>query len=151
MIKLRSTSEEQTKQLAVELAKSLKPGDIICLYGDLGAGKTTFVKGVARHFIIEESKVVSPTYVLLNIYDGDPSVYHFDLYRLGDMNQINTLGYEEYFYGDGISFIEWPERLGESMPDEYLKINFEHCSDGARAIEITAIGEKYQKICDQIK
>ena len=150
MIKITSVSEQQTKNLAASLGAFLKPGDIVCLYGDLGAGKTTFVKGLGLQFNIDEHKIVSPTYVLLNIYEGTEDLYHFDLYRLDNLNQIHTLGYEEYFYGDGISLIEWPERLGDEMPKEYLKVEIAHLEEG-REITMTPIGQRYVNLLGQIK
>lgn len=146
MITVKTQSEKETKQLAAHIAKHLRPGDIVCLYGDLGAGKTTFVKGTAKHFKAEEQDITSPSYVLMNIYEGDTDVYHFDFYRLEKMNQINTLGYEEFFYGDGVSFIEWPERLQDALPAEHLKISIAHDQEHSRVITVSAVGGRYEEI-----
>ncbi len=151
MITVKTENEKETKALAARLAKLLKPGDIVFLNGDLGTGKTTFVKGAAKHFKVDETKVVSPTYVLLNIYDGKYEIYHFDLYRLDNMNQINTIGYEEFFYGEGISFVEWPERLGDAAPSEYLKVTIAHRTEGKRTIKIMARGTRYKNLLEKIK
>ncbi|MFT5169483.1 MAG: tRNA threonylcarbamoyladenosine biosynthesis protein TsaE [Lysobacterales bacterium] len=143
-------TEDKTKSVASQLAKHLSPGDIICLYGDLGAGKTTFVKGVAKQFRIKECNVNSPTYVILNIYPGKTEVYHFDFYRLENLDQIHTTGFEEFLYGDGISFVEWPERLGNDLPKEYLKVNILHRKQGGRTIKISAKGTRYKEVLGKL-
>lgn len=116
MEKKVSRSEEETFQIAIEYAKKVKPGDVICLKGDLGAGKTHFTKGFVTVFGIEEKSVTSPTFTLINEYHGELDIYHFDCYRLDNFREALEIGAEEYFYGDGICIIEWPERIEEILP-----------------------------------
>ena len=110
-----SESQKETMQLGARLAKLLKPGDIVCLYGDLGTGKTTFVKGMAKGLKISETEVHSPTFVLMNLYEGRVPLFHFDFYRLDDIQQIGMIGYDEFLYDDGIAVVEWAEKLRFSL------------------------------------
>ena len=118
-----SYSEEETKEIAREFADTLQAGDIVCLKGELGAGKTHFVKGLATAFGIPESEVRSPTFTLINEYEGSLKLYHFDCYRMKSVREALEIGAEEYFYGDGVSIIEWPERIQEIIPDEAVWIS----------------------------
>jgi len=135
-----SKSPEETKAFGKRLAKTLHKGDILCLFGDLGSGKTTLIKGIAQGLGVNETKVNSPTFVLLNIYEGARTLYHFDLYRLEDLKGISSIGYDEFLYGNGVSVIEWADRLGEFLPDEYLKIEMKHKSSEERIIKISKKG-----------
>src|SRR5208283_4359336 len=125
-VSLISNSEEETKLCAQRFAKQLKVGDIVFLKGDLGAGKTTFVKGLAQAFKVASKKVNSPTFVLMNYYKGKLPIYHFDLYRLENSKTVaeQEIGdiFDEYFYGEGISLIEWPEYLGDHKPEQYYLV-----------------------------
>ncbi len=138
---LISNSEEETKLCAQRFARQLKVGDIVFLRGDLGAGKTTFVKGLAQAFKVPFKKVNSPSFVLMNYYKGKVPIYHFDLYRLKNSEPVaeQEIGhfFDEYFYGEGISLIEWPERLGEHKPKQYYLVEFKHKGENQRAICIS--------------
>ena len=136
-VSLISNSEEETKLCAKKLALVLTAGDIVLLQGDLGAGKTTFVKGLAEGFKVTAKKVNSPTFVIMNYYKGKLPLYHFDLYRLVSSKEIDTLDFDEYFYGEGVSLIEWPERLGEYKPKDYYLVEFEHQGESKRGICIS--------------
>jgi tRNA threonylcarbamoyladenosine biosynthesis protein TsaE len=136
-VSLISNSEEETKLCAHSLAAQLKAGDIVLLKGDLGAGKTTFVKGLAKALKVGPKKVNSPTFVLMNYYKGKLPIYHFDLYRLEKSKEIDTVDFDEYFYGDGISLIEWPERLGEYKPQHYYLVELKHKGENTRSICIS--------------
>lgn len=118
-----STSPEQTDNLAASVASTLKPGDVVCLHGDLGAGKTHFVKGVAACFGINPDMVNSPTFTLINEYSGSISVYHFDCYRINDVREALEIGAEEYLYGNGICLIEWAEKISGIIPEDALHIS----------------------------
>lgn len=122
---------------AGRFAGQLKAGDIVLLKGDLGAGKTTFVKGLVGGFKLSSKKVNSPTFVLMNCYEGKLPIYHFDLYRLENPKALETVDFDDYFYGDGISLIEWPERLGEHAPKEYYLVQFQHLGEHRRKICIS--------------
>ena len=136
-VSLISNSEEETRACAQRLAAQLKAGDIVLLQGDLGAGKTTFVKGLGTAFKIIPKKVNSPTFVLMNHYKGTLPLYHFDLYRLGNPKELDSLDFDEYFYGQGISLIEWPERLGQYKPKQYYLVEFKHKGENQRGICIS--------------
>ncbi len=133
----RTSSPEETMAVGVDFAKGLKAGDIVLLKGDLGAGKTTFVKGLAQGLKVSPKKVVSPTFVLMNLYEGKLPIYHFDLYRLEKPQELNTLHFDEFFYGEGVSLIEWPERLGADMPKDYWLVELSHQSVNERDIKIS--------------
>lgn len=118
--RLITNSPEETKRIGCQLAERLSPGDIILLMGDIGTGKTTFTQGLAEGLGITDS-VNSPTFTLVKEYQGRLPLYHMDLYRL---ERYEDLGFDEYFYGDGITVVEWPEVLGEETPQENLTIRF---------------------------
>ena len=121
--------------LGAELGKHLPPNTLLCLFGELGAGKTTFVKGVVEGRTgIAPEKVVSPTFVYLNIYD---TVYHFDLYRLHDADEFLSLGFEEYFEAGGLSCIEWSERIAPILSKNALLVTLSHIKEDVREISIS--------------
>ncbi len=131
-----SNSADETLKIASDFASTLSVGDIVLLDGDLGAGKTVFVKGVANHFSNGKVIAVSPTFVIVNTYETDPPIYHFDLYRINDVSELDAIGAEEYFYGDGISFVEWPERASGMFPSFAKKVFIEKVDDNVRKIRI---------------
>lgn len=136
-VSLTSSSEQETMLCAERFAAQLKPGDIVLLQGDLGAGKTTFVKGLAQALKFSPKKVNSPTFVIMNFYKAKFPVYHFDLYRLEDPKAMDTLDLNEYLYGDGITLIEWPERLGKNKPQQYYLVELKHKSENCRKITVS--------------
>jgi len=144
-VSLISNSEEETIACAQRFARQLKVGDIVLLQGELGSGKTTFVKGLGKAFKVASKKVNSPTFVLMNYYKGKLPVYHFDLYRLGNSRELDSLDFDEYFYGEGISLIEWPERLGEYKPEQYYLVEFQHISETKREICISYLSKPQAK------
>ncbi len=125
-----SSNQKQTEKIAEEFAKTLRSGDVVILSGDLGAGKTAFVKGVAKHFNL--FGVTSPTYAYLNVY-GD-YLYHYDCYRLSSGEDAERLGLTDYFGGDNICLIEWAENIEDVLPEKVKKV------------EIRKIGENERKI-----
>ena len=143
-MKFVSNSLKQTQTIASSLAKCLKPGDVVALIGNLGSGKTAFVKGLVRGLWISKSKVLSPTFVLMRQYPGRITVNHFDLYRLKDIQQLRGIGYEEYFYSDGITVIEWADRIKEALPEEYLEIGFDFLDKNSRRLNFRAYGKRYE-------
>jgi len=134
MEKKISGSEKETGQIAEEYASGVKPGDVICLYGDLGAGKTQFVKGFVKAFGLSGNEVNSPTFTIINEYDGSVPVYHFDCYRLEHEEEALEIGAEEYFYGNGVCIIEWPERILGVLPDSRKEIQLKHIAKNRREI-----------------
>jgi tRNA threonylcarbamoyladenosine biosynthesis protein TsaE len=144
MPKVSHTSKQVTKSpsetmvLAGKFAKDLKAGDIVFLQGELGAGKTVFMKGLAQAFKVDPKNVSSPTFVLMNMYEGKIPLYHFDLYRLEKPEELNSVQFDEYFYGEGISIIEWPQRLGNLAPQKYWLVELAHKGVTEREICITS-------------
>ena len=119
---IESFSPEDTFGVGEQLAKEARPGDIYTLEGDLGVGKTIFTKGVARGLGIDEP-VTSPTFTILQEYEsGRLPLYHFDVYRIGDPEEMDEIGYEDYFYGQGICLIEWASRIEELIPAEAIRV-----------------------------
>lgn len=136
-----SNSVEETKKIASEIATTLSAGDVLCMYGDLGAGKTAFVQGLAKGLGIDEP-ITSPTFTIVNEYYGSLPLYHFDVYRIADPDEMYEVGYEEYVYGDGVSVIEWSELIEEILPERRYKVTIlkdtlEH--DDYRKIEVEKI------------
>lgn len=129
-----STSVEQTIDCARRWAAHLQAGDVVALRGDLGAGKTHFVKGVAEAFGINKCSVQSPTFSLINEYGGTPPLYHFDCYRLETIREALEIGIEEYLYGEGVCIIEWPERIEAILPESTIWINLETTGPHRRQI-----------------
>lgn len=120
-----SNSPDETIAFGVDFAQELKAGDIVCLEGELGAGKTHFVKGLAEGMGIDREEVRSPTFTLIHEYTGSISLYHFDCYRMESPREAIEIGAEEYFYGEGVSVIEWPERIEAIIPPEAIWISIE--------------------------
>lgn len=131
-----SNSESETLKVASDFALELSAGDIVLLDGDLGAGKTVFSKGIVSALSNGKVTAVSPTFVLVNVYETTPPVYHFDLYRIADVSELDAIGAEEYFYSDGISLIEWPSRAEDIFPSNAIKIYIEKVDDEKRVIRI---------------
>ena len=118
-----SNSEKETIQIAKEFASTLKPNDIIVLSGELGSGKTKFTEGILDYFGFED-EISSPTFTIVNEYKNEKvTIYHFDVYRLEDIDEFYAIGGEEYF-DEGICIIEWGEQIKEALPKNYIKISF---------------------------
>ncbi|MCC8161350.1 MAG: tRNA (adenosine(37)-N6)-threonylcarbamoyltransferase complex ATPase subunit type 1 TsaE [Oscillospiraceae bacterium] len=138
-----SSSYEETTQIAAQFAKSLKKGDVLCMYGDLGAGKTAFVQGLAKGLGIDEI-VTSPTFTIVNEYSGIMPLYHFDVYRIADCDEMYEVGYEEYVYGEGVSVIEWPQLIADVLPENRYDITISKDygkGENYRNIEIKEVGK----------
>ena len=120
-----SFSEADTFALGVKIGKEAKSGDVYTLLGDLGVGKTALTKGVAEGLAITEP-ISSPTFTIVQVYeDGRIPFYHFDVYRIGDVEEMEEIGYEDYFYGEGVTFIEWANLIEEILPSSYRQILIE--------------------------
>jgi tRNA threonylcarbamoyladenosine biosynthesis protein TsaE len=122
---IETYKSEDTFNIGMELGKTAKSGMVICLDGDLGVGKTVFTQGFAKGLEIEEP-INSPTFTIVQEYlDGRIPFYHFDVYRIGDISEMDEIGYEDYFYGDGVCLIEWGKLIKEILPDELIRITIE--------------------------
>jgi len=142
-----SRSERQTKNCGRKLAELLEGGEIIGLNGELGAGKTCFVRGVAEGLGVGSNAWIrSPTFTLINEYHGRLPVYHVDLYRVSDPGQQNDLNLREYLYGDGVALVEWFDYLPIKEGEEFLEVTFEHGAANQRTLTFVAHGERYQRM-----
>ena len=122
---IESYSEKETFELGFKLGKEAKAGDVFTLVGDLGVGKTVFTKGLAEGLEIDEP-ISSPTFTIVQVYEeGRLPFYHFDVYRIGDVEEMDEIGYEDYVYGQGVSLIEWANLIEEILPDHYTEIRIE--------------------------
>ena len=122
---IETNSEKETYAFGLELGKKAHAGQVYTLVGDLGVGKTVFTKGLARGLDILEP-VSSPTFTIVQVYEeGRLPFYHFDVYRIGDVEEMDEIGYEDYFYGEGICLIEWSERIREILPEHPIQITIE--------------------------
>ena len=130
-----TSSEKHTENLAKELAKKLVPGDFLAFFGDLGSGKTAFVRGLAEVFC-PGVRVSSPTYAIVNEYKGNPYIFHFDMYRITDDDSLYSTGFYDYFDRNGIMAVEWCENIMFAVPKEYYEIRFEKLSETDRKITI---------------
>lgn len=130
-------SSVETHLLGVELGKSLPKDSVVCFFGDLGAGKTTFIKGVVAGALgTSGDEVNSPTFTYLNIYKGNKTVYHFDLYRMRDADEFLSMGFDEMFDAGGICCVEWSEKISSLIPSEALCVVMTHLGGDDRRIEI---------------
>jgi len=132
-----TNSAEETMLAGEKLAKALKPGDVIALSGNLGSGKTTFTKGIGRGLGVKDpERINSPTFVLIREYKGEVPLYHLDLYRLGNLEEIENLAIEEYIYGDGVTVIEWAERMAPILPEKHILVKFKFRGPNKREVSI---------------
>lgn len=142
--KITTHSDAETVEIAQNLESEKFPNMVICLYGDLGSGKTVFTKGFAGAMGIDE--ITSPTFNIIKEYYGELPLYHMDVYRTN--GDVDSLGLEEYFNKNGVTIIEWAEMINEHLPEERLDITFKVIDENTRVIVIVAHGEKYQNICE---
>lgn len=124
-MKIETNSEKETYDLGYKLGESAKMGQVFTLVGDLGVGKTVFTKGLAAGLGVDEP-VSSPTFTIVQVYEeGRLPFYHFDVYRIGDVEEMDEVGYEDYVYGDGVSLIEWADLIEEILPEHRTQIKIE--------------------------
>ena len=136
-LKLTVSSLEETDLFAKRFAATLKKGDIVAFFGDLGSGKTTFLKSlIATLNNISPDDIHSPTFTYLHIYPGDVPVYHFDLYRLNNASDFTALGFHEFFTASGICCIEWSEKIASILPPSTIKVLLTHAGETSRTIEV---------------
>ncbi len=142
-----STGVNYTLALGKKLGEIVKSGDVICLTGDLGAGKTHFTKGLAEGLKITDP-ITSPTFTILNEYEGRLKLFHFDVYRVNDPEEITLLGFDEYIFDHGVSVIEWANYIEPILPEEYLNVEITKCNNNPeeRKITMTPVGQRYNYV-----
>ena len=146
--KLTSRSEDDTRELAENLESEKFPGMVICLNGELGSGKTLFVKAFASALGITD-EVTSPTFNIIKEYlDGEMELYHMDVYRVED--NYESVGIEDYFKKNGVTIIEWADMISDILPEERLDINFQIAGENTRVLTLVPHGEKYEELCSSV-
>lgn len=141
----------ETKFIAGNLSTYLKGGDVVLLSGDLGAGKTLFTKGLGAGLEVSEP-ITSPTFTLMQVYQGRVPLYHFDLYRIDDPEELIEVGLTDYMYSDGVTVVEWFEKMGE-LPPEYIKIQIyvENLNEDLRRLEFSYRGDRYRFLLEKLQ
>ena len=142
--KVITSNSKQTKDLGNKLARKLRQGSLVALSGSLGSGKTTMIKGICQGLGVKEL-VRSPCFVIMTQYKGKLPIYHFDLYRLKNPEELHTIGYEEYFYGEGICLVEWAEKAEGFLPEQRIDVFLKIISESEREIKIKEVKPKTQK------
>lgn len=151
MLEFRSQSETDTDRLGRVIADAVGVGTTIALIGDLGAGKTRLTRAICAALGVDSADVTSPTFVLIQEYAGRLPVYHFDTYRLRDLDEFDELGAEEYFESDGVCLVEWADRVTESLPRDRLQIEITIAGETERRFTLTATGERSTAMLDMIE
>jgi tRNA threonylcarbamoyladenosine biosynthesis protein TsaE len=136
--------------LGEKIGRLAHQGSVIALCGDLGTGKTVLAKGIAAGLGVT-AIVTSPTFVILNEYEGRYPFYHFDIYRLNAPEDMYELGYEEYFYGDGVTAIEWAQKIGDLLPEEHLRVELRVTGESDREISFIPFGQEYVKLIEELR
>lgn len=142
-------NQKELEKIAEKLGKLVGGGDIICMVGDLGAGKTTFTQALAVGLGVVDY-VTSPTFTLINEYEGRISLYHFDVYRINSIDEMEDLGYDEYFYGDGVCAIEWADLIKDILPYDYLWIEIKITGAESRRVCFTGTNEYYKEMIGEL-
>lgn len=138
---MRSNSPAQTRAIGQQLAEMLQAGDVLLMLGDLGAGKSELTRGIAKGLGVTAT-VASPSFTILNVYDeGRVPLYHFDWYRLNDVEELYEMGMDEYLGGDGVAVVEWPTQCPEAIPESYLEVKITPISETEREITLTPCGD----------
>lgn len=148
---LISNSAEDTQIIGKIIGEYLLGGDVVALIGELGSGKTCITRGIARGVgVPEKYRITSPTFTLINEYPGKKTLYHLDIYRLSGQQDLEDMGYEEYFYSDGITVIEWAEKIEEILPEECFTIRLTYLGENRREINISGRKNKIEKISKKL-
>ncbi|HYA13085.1 MAG TPA: tRNA (adenosine(37)-N6)-threonylcarbamoyltransferase complex ATPase subunit type 1 TsaE [Syntrophales bacterium] len=147
-----SENPEETFLIGKIIGENLTVTDVVALIGELGTGKTCLTQGIARGIgIPERFQITSPSFTLINEYQGRVMLYHFDLYRLAGSRDIEVMEYEEYFFGEGVSVIEWADKIKDILPEQTLFISFKYLDENKREIVIFGDKQKVMKISDALK
>ena len=142
-------SPEETKNIGEEVGKLANRGDLLAFYGELGTGKTCFIQGVSRALKVKDY-VTSPSFTIINEYQGKIPLFHFDLFRLNNADEILELSYKEYFYGEGLTVIEWAEKIEQFLPKEHLKIAIKFKDRDQRLISFIPQGDRFNNFLEEL-
>jgi tRNA threonylcarbamoyladenosine biosynthesis protein TsaE len=141
----QTTSEKASLELGRRIGERLEAGDVVALWGELGAGKTLIARGIAWGLGVPPMvHITSPTFTVINEYEARLHLYHLDLYRIANEDDLETIPWRDVLYGSGVAVVEWPERLGEALPEERLDLCLEIAGESVRRITIRAWGQNYQ-------
>ncbi len=147
LVDIESKSAKQTFTIGLALGKKAREGDVFALSGELGAGKTCFTGGLARGLDVdEEYTITSPTFTLINEYPGRCRLYHFDVYRLNQIGELDDLGYDEYVSGKGVVAIEWAEKIAKALPFGTVSIHFRYVDENKRIISISGPQKRVRQL-----
>jgi len=149
-VTLTSRRPEETRRLGTIIGRLARPGDVLLLTGKLGAGKTCLAQGIATGLGTDEC-ALSPSFVIMRQLKGRLPLYHIDLYRLENIEEIADLGLDDYFYGQGLSVVEWAERAFQLLPPQHLLIDIEYGGGNRRHFNLIASGERYQKMVEELE
>ena len=134
-MRIEIKNQDSIKDAAQQFIREMGDSRVFAFYGKMGAGKTTFIKAICEELGVEDV-ITSPTFAIVNEYEApDTTIYHFDFYRIKKLEEVYDMGYEDYFYGGGLCFIEWPELIEELLPEDALRITITEQSDGSRLVE----------------
>lgn len=134
-MRIEIKNQDSIKEAAQQFIREMGDSRVFAFYGKMGAGKTTFIKAICEELGVEDV-ITSPTFAIVNEYEApDTTIYHFDFYRIKKLEEVYDMGYEDYFYGGGLCFIEWPELIEELLPEDALRITITEQSDGSRVVE----------------
>ncbi|MBS4210507.1 tRNA (adenosine(37)-N6)-threonylcarbamoyltransferase complex ATPase subunit type 1 TsaE [Bacillus sp. FJAT-50079] len=147
MYEIVTNETDETHVIAKRLGSLLEKGDVILLEGDLGAGKTTFTKGIAEGLQIKRT-VNSPTFTIIKEYMGNMPLYHMDVYRVSDAYE--DLGFDEYFYGEGVTVVEWAHLIEDQLPPQHLVISLYHEGENRRKLHFQPVGARYEALCKEL-
>ncbi|MFH2137826.1 MAG: tRNA (adenosine(37)-N6)-threonylcarbamoyltransferase complex ATPase subunit type 1 TsaE [Candidatus Omnitrophota bacterium] len=152
LLKIITNSSEETMEFGEKIAKILKPNSVVALSGQLGSGKTTLVKGIAAGLGIPREQVISPSFTLIREYQGKKlALFHCDLYRLDNLDQIAFLGLDDYFNQGGVLVIEWAKKAAGLLPEDFINIEINRMSREKRTFRISAVGEICQRMIGKLK
>ena len=150
MVTIRLKGLEETEEFGKKLGNLLQSGDLLSLTGDLGAGKTTLTKSIGIGLGVEDY-ITSPTFTLINEYEGRVKVYHFDVYRLEDEEDLLDLGYEDYFYSNGVTIVEWGDKVENILPSDRINLEIEKGEDqDERMVTLSGQGNRYRQIVKEL-
>ena len=133
-MEIRIENLDNIRAAAREFIQNMGDAHVFAFYGKMGAGKTTFVKAICEELGVEDV-ITSPTFAIINEYEGDETIYHFDFYRIKKLEEVYDMGYEDYFYSGAFCFIEWPELIEEILPDDAVRVSITEQQDGSRLVK----------------